>query len=362
MNNKYYSVILMIFIILLKIKFNKSYTTHYNVKTILRYADNHEDTFLWASNQTAWDRDWKNKIGIVSVDTCPFVKSVLIPKENTFYCVLPYNDLDQFGRKANAYQIPWATSQDPDEYSILKNRWIKVTHKDAMAFCQYEDVGPQYDDDFSYVFGTSHSLPESQYGGLAISPHVAQFLGIYQRFKPVVKIEEDDDNSSMFSNSFYSFRFNDITMSPIINSTNNSNSSSSSNSSSLESSLESSSESSSSSSESTSNSHDISNENDKIGNSKNNGPIIEIPKYDPQTVLDFESSTLTVFSTTSTLKKDDNDVRCTWQFMDDKDVPDGPWKKIVTTSQSDRILKSFIRHNEKDIVGEALDKPPSTSS
>ncbi|KAM9972323.1 hypothetical protein ACTFIW_007382 [Dictyostelium discoideum] len=340
MNNKYYSIVLMIFIILLKIKFNKSYTTHYNVKTILRYADNHEDTFLWASNQTAWDRDWKNKIGIVSVDTCPFIKSVLIPKENTFYCVLPYNDLDQFGRKANAYQIPWATSSDPDEYSILKNRWIKVSHKDAMAFCQYEDVGPQYDDDFSYVFGTSHSLPESQYGGLAISPHVAQFLGIYERFKPVVKIEEDDDNSSMFSNSFYSFRFNDITMSPIINSTSPSSSNSSSTNSSTNS--------------SSSNSHDISN--------NNNGPIIEIPKYDPQTVLDFESSTLTVFSTTSTLKKDDNDVRCTWQFMDDKDVPDGPWKKIVTTSQSDRILKSFIRHNEKDIVGEALDKPPSISS
>lgn len=221
-----------------------------------------------------------------------------------------------------------------------------------MAFCQYEDVGPQYDDDFSYVFGTSHSLPESQYGGLAISPHVAQFLGIYERFKPVAKIEEDDDNSSMFSNSFYSFRFNDITMSPIINSTSSSsNSSSSSSNSSL-----------SSESLSESNSHDISNENNKVSNSNNNGPIIEIPKYDPQTVLDFESSTLTVFSTTSTLKKDDNDVRCTWQFMDDKDVPDGPWKKIVTTSQSDRILKSFIRHNEKDIVGEALDKPPSISS
>ncbi|KAM9962731.1 hypothetical protein ACTFIR_005648 [Dictyostelium discoideum] len=346
MNNKYYSIVLMIFIILLKIKFNKSYTTHYNVKTILRYADNHEDTFLWASNQTAWDRDWKNKIGIVSVDTCPFIKSVLIPKENTFYCVLPYNDLDQFGRKANAYQIPWATSSDPDEYSILKNRWIKVSHKDAMAFCQYEDVGPQYDDDFSYVFGTSHSLPESQYGGLAISPHVAQFLGIYERFKPVVKIEEDDDNSSMFSNSFYSFRFNDITMSPIINSTSSSSSPSSN---------------SSTNSSTSSNSHDISNNNNN-NNNNNNGPIIEIPKYDPQTVLDFESSTLTVFSTTSTLKKDDNDVRCTWQFMDDKDVPDGPWKKIVTTSQSDRILKSFIRHNEKDIVGEALDKPPSISS
>ncbi|KAN0034996.1 hypothetical protein ACTFIV_001536 [Dictyostelium citrinum] len=351
MNNKYYSIILMIFIILLKTKFNKSYTTHYNVKTILRYADNHEDTFLWPSNQTAWDRDWKNKIGIISVDTCPFVKSVLIPKENTFYCVLPYNDLDQFGRKATAYQIPWATSSDPDEYSILKNRWIKVTHKDAMAFCQYEDVGPQYDDDFSYVFGTSHSLPESQYGGLAISPEVAQFLGIYQRFKPVVKIEEDDDNSSMFSNSFYSFRYNDITMSPTINSTTTTNSSSSSSTNS----------SSSNSSNSATNSHE--NENYKVGGNSNSnyGPTIEIPKYDPQAVLDFESSTLPVFSTTSTLKKDDNDVRCTWQFMDDKDVPDGPWKKIVTTSQSDRILKSFIRHNEKDIVGEALDRPSSTS-
>ncbi|KAK5576754.1 hypothetical protein RB653_007898 [Dictyostelium firmibasis] len=336
MTSKYYSIFLIILTILLKVKFNKSYTTHYNVKTILRYADNHEDTFLWPSNQTAWDRDWKNKIGIVSVDTCPFVKSVLIPKENIFYCVLPYNDLDQFGRKANAYQIPWATSSDPDEYSILKNRWIKVTHKDAMAFCQYEDVGPQYDDDFSYVFGTSHSLPESQYGGLAISPEVAQFLGIYQRFKPVEKIEEDDDNSSMFPNSFYSFRYNDATMSPTINTTTNTSSSSSS-SSSL-------------------NSQTKSNENNDIG------PTIEIPKYDPQTVLDFEGSTLTVFSTTSTLKKDDNDVRCTWQFMDDKDVPDGPWKKIVTTSQSDRILKSFIRHNEKDIVGDALDKPSSTSS
>eukprot|EP01132_Coremiostelium_polycephalum_P011098 gene11098-13574_t len=199
-----------------------------------------QKSFRSSNQQNIWDKNWSDKIGVVPLIDCPSLESILIPKENIFYCALPYNDLDRFGRKETSKLIPWSSDSDPDDLSILKNRWIRVAHNDTNVFCQFEDVGPLIDDDFNYVFGPSHSLPECEAGGLAISPEVAEFLGILDQLK-----ESQERRSSDIDGDF-------------------------------------------------------------------------------------------------------EDIRCSWQFYEESDVPDGPWKNLITTSPSDKLQLRFRQESDQD--------------
>ncbi|KYQ94042.1 hypothetical protein DLAC_04316 [Tieghemostelium lacteum] len=213
------------------------YTTHYYVKTVLHTIEDTSALFKQSQgkNISVWNENWQRDAGIIHLPYCPSKPSILIPTENKFYCTLPYNDLDEFGRKASAHFIPWAKIDDPEDKSILKNRWIRVSYKEALAFCQLEDVGPETDDDFDYVFGPSYSLPESGLGtGLGLSPEVAEFMGIFEKL----------NNYTIYL-----------------------------------------------------------------------GKILENPDQ----------------------LNEPDEVRCSWQFYDDKDVPDGPWKDIVTTSTGGNV-------------------------
>jgi hypothetical protein len=97
------------------------------------------------------------------------------PKENPFYCALPYNDFDANGnRRSNAKQIPWYTALSSDQ-SVVKNRWIEVRYNGKSAFCQWEDVGPMNENDFDYVFGTA--APSYRSAGIDLSPATRDFLG-----------------------------------------------------------------------------------------------------------------------------------------------------------------------------------------
>ena len=104
-----------------------------------------------------------------------------IPNENPFYFALPYNDFNYDSSKKEDILslIPWASKSDDPSKSICKNRWIKITKADKVAYAQWEDVGPFEEDDKEYVFGTK--LPKNSinnHAGLDVSPAVKNYLNL----------------------------------------------------------------------------------------------------------------------------------------------------------------------------------------
>lgn len=127
------------------------------------------------NNISYWDEYWQTHYGGVDSgeNRCGYIPCAFKPKENPFYFALPYGEFNtQTGAlKANAKEIPWYTAPTNPKISIVKNTWIEVTHQDHTCYGQWEDVGPNNEDDFSYVFGSSS--PTNTFGahaGLDVSP------------------------------------------------------------------------------------------------------------------------------------------------------------------------------------------------
>jgi hypothetical protein len=128
------------------------------------------------NKSSAWDGNWLDHFG--GIDN-PYTREGyypkgFIPKENPFYIALPYDDLNEFGLKASATQIPWYTPNVPDNYSFMKNRWVKLIHKGNICYAQIEDVGPFETDDFDYVF--LNKKPKNSRAGIDLSPAVTTCL------------------------------------------------------------------------------------------------------------------------------------------------------------------------------------------
>ena len=131
--------------------------------------------------ESAWDEDWAAHFGGVDDpdNRCGANPCGFTPKENPFYVALPYNDLDDNGdKKADAKLIPW--NEPGLEKSVLKNRWIEVSRGGKSCFGQWEDVGPFYENDIAYVFGSA-SKPKNTFGenaGIDLSPALSACLGV----------------------------------------------------------------------------------------------------------------------------------------------------------------------------------------
>jgi hypothetical protein len=109
----------------------------------------------------------------------PAVSSnTFIQSENLFYVGLPYAELDASGNfKKSANTIPW---YKPGLSPLLKNHWVEIVHMGSVCFAQWEAVGPNGDDDFAYVFGSS-TIPMSMLGeraALEVSPMLSKCLGM----------------------------------------------------------------------------------------------------------------------------------------------------------------------------------------
>jgi hypothetical protein len=95
---------------------------------------------------------------------------------------LPYNDFDFSGdRKAEAEEkIFWWTEGDwGNRESLCKNRWLKIIKGDKSAYAQWEDVGPFFEDDSDYVFGTARPKEEADgVAGLDVSPAIRDYLNL----------------------------------------------------------------------------------------------------------------------------------------------------------------------------------------
>jgi hypothetical protein len=98
---------------------------------------------------------------------------------NPFYVALPFNDLayPELARKWTP--VGWFREPRNDKpVSACKDRWIEIKNQAGrICYAQWEDVGPSFADDASYVFGPDTVRPQAKMG-LDVSPAVAKYLGV----------------------------------------------------------------------------------------------------------------------------------------------------------------------------------------
>ena len=137
------------------------------------------------NQSSSWDANWtKNYGGFDNPD--PAQRRDLIPvnftpRQNPFYCALPYNDKATNGHRPEASTVvPWFKDayQGPG-ISTCKGRWIAIRKGSRVAYAQWEDAGPFRTDHWQYVFGNERPKPNLNRGaGLDVSPAVRDFLGM----------------------------------------------------------------------------------------------------------------------------------------------------------------------------------------
>ena len=134
---------------------------------------------------SSWDPDWTKNYGGVD-DPNPTNRSNYIPvkftpRQNPFYCALPYNDKAREGHRPEAPRVvPWFNDayQGP-AVSTCKGRWIAIRKGNRVAYAQWEDAGPFRTDHWQYVFGNERPKPNLNKGaGLDVSPAVRDYLGL----------------------------------------------------------------------------------------------------------------------------------------------------------------------------------------
>jgi hypothetical protein len=139
------------------------------------------------NRSSSWDKEWSKNYGGFD-DPNPahrnrseYIPVKFTPRQNPFYCALPYNDKASTGHRPEAPQVvPWFKDayQGPG-VSVCKGRWIAIRKGDRVAYAQWEDAGPFRTDHWQYVFGNERPKPNLNKGaGLDVSPAVRDFLGL----------------------------------------------------------------------------------------------------------------------------------------------------------------------------------------
>jgi hypothetical protein len=137
------------------------------------------------NKSSSWDKDWSKNYGGMD-DPDPrnrhdYVPVNFTPKQNPFYCALPYSDKAREGHKPEAPQvIPWFKDayQGP-AFSVCKDRWVAIRKGNRVAYAQWEDAGPFRTDHWQYVFGDERPKPNLNKGaGLDVSPAIRDYLGL----------------------------------------------------------------------------------------------------------------------------------------------------------------------------------------
>jgi hypothetical protein len=134
---------------------------------------------------SSWDKEWSRSYGGFD-DPNPSRRSDytpvnFTPRQNPFYCALPYNDKASNGHRPEAARVvPWfnAAYQGPG-VSVCKDHWIAIRKGNKIAYAQWEDAGPFRTDHWQYVFGNERPKPNLNKGaGLDVSPAVRDYLGL----------------------------------------------------------------------------------------------------------------------------------------------------------------------------------------
>lgn len=136
--------------------------------------------------KSSWDANWEGNYGGFDNPNPEarrnYIPVSFVPRQNPFYCALPYNDVTHGTTKPEAYQvIPWFKEafERPGK-SVCQNRWIAIrNHSGKVAYAQWSDCGPFRTDHWEYVFGNDRPKPNLNQGaGLDVSPAVRDYLGL----------------------------------------------------------------------------------------------------------------------------------------------------------------------------------------
>lgn len=137
------------------------------------------------NTSSSWDANWTKNYGGYDNPKPEQRQNMLpvkfTPRQNPFYCALPYNDKARTGHRPEAPQVvPWFKEayQGP-AVSTCKGRWIAIKKGNRTAYAQWEDAGPFRTDHWQYVFGNERPKPNLNKGaGLDVSPAVRDYLGM----------------------------------------------------------------------------------------------------------------------------------------------------------------------------------------
>jgi hypothetical protein len=137
------------------------------------------------NHASSWDKSWTRNYGGYD-DPKPSRRSNYIPvkftpRQNPFYCALPYNDKAREGHRPEAPRVvPWfKEAYRGPAVSVCKGRWVEIQKGNRVAYAQWEDAGPFRTDHWEYVFGNERPKPNLNRGaGLDVSPAVRDFLGL----------------------------------------------------------------------------------------------------------------------------------------------------------------------------------------
>jgi TonB family protein len=136
-------------------------------------------------HQSAWDKDWLKSFGGLDPPEPSarqdYIPIAFVPRQNPFYCALPYNDVEHGQFKPEApIVIPWFKQVHTElGQSVCKDRWVGIRKGDRICYAQWEDCGPFRTDHFQYVFQNERPTPNASHGaGLSVSPAVRDYLGL----------------------------------------------------------------------------------------------------------------------------------------------------------------------------------------
>ena len=139
------------------------------------------------NHSSSWDKHWGQSYGGFD-DPNParrenYLPVKFTPRQNPFYCALPYNDKANTGHRPEAPRVvPWFKEayQGP-AVSVCKGRWVAIRKGNRTVYAQWEDAGPFRTDHWQYVFGNERPKPNLNKGaGLDVSPAVRDYLGLQE--------------------------------------------------------------------------------------------------------------------------------------------------------------------------------------
>jgi len=136
-----------------------------------------------ANRSSCWDPNWARHYGGTDDPNARanYIPVKFKPRQNPFYCALPYNDVVHGATKPEASKvIPWFRGAfKRSGKTVLKDRWIAIRFNGKVAYAQWEDAGPFRTDHWQYVFGNERPKMNLNKGaGLDVSPAVRDYLGM----------------------------------------------------------------------------------------------------------------------------------------------------------------------------------------
>ncbi len=171
-------------------------TTSPNIVSRYPWKTNIVTTVFWVGERaggnnpvpnikSSWDANWTyNYGGFDNPDPGSrrnYIPVSFVPRQNPFYCALPYNDVTHGRTKPEAaLVIPWFKRAFRQQgQSVCKDHWVAIRKGNRTCYAQWEDCGPFRTDHFQYVFQNERPKPNLNRGaGLDVSPAVRDYLGL----------------------------------------------------------------------------------------------------------------------------------------------------------------------------------------